>query len=207
MKRKVITTAAIAGILLLTLVAMPAGAEDTLEETVNTANASGGSGGSGGSGSGGSGGGGGSSADIVEIRGEPLDLATYHVPDATGKGVASWNAYNFAGFWYDLEEGNMSEELVLLDGSGLLHNGEIKENTLFYNTTVQYIEYEVSDERNLTVENGLDSSGCKNRWWGWDGVNSVVGGTHYGMLGWFAEEYVALNGQPDKLVKLVLEQG
>ncbi|RLG25235.1 molybdopterin molybdenumtransferase MoeA, partial [Methanosarcinales archaeon] len=52
MKRKVITTAAIAGILLLTLVAMPAGAEDTLEETVNTANASGGSGGSGGSGSG-----------------------------------------------------------------------------------------------------------------------------------------------------------
>ncbi|MHC1571836.1 MAG: S-layer protein domain-containing protein, partial [Methanosarcinales archaeon] len=122
MKRDVITTTAIAGILLLALAAIPA-----------------------------------SAVDKVEIRGEVFDEETNHVPNATGKGVVSWNAFNFAGFWYDLEEGNMSEELVIMNSSelDLTHNGEIPADTLYYNTTVQYIEYEVHEERNLIVENGL----------------------------------------------------
>ncbi|OYT62654.1 hypothetical protein B6U67_04310, partial [Methanosarcinales archaeon ex4484_138] len=165
MKRKVITTAAIAGILLLLLAVMPA-----------------------------------SAVDKVEIRGEVYDEETGHTPNATGNGSighVSWNAYNFAGFWYDLEEGNMSEELVILDNTTLTDaDREIPEDKLYYTSTVQYIEYEVSEEKNLTVENGLDLGGTKN------GVKgsyitgkptaTVNGGGYYGKIGWFAEEYVAL---------------
>ncbi|CAD7769138.1 S-layer protein [Candidatus Methanoperedenaceae archaeon GB37] len=177
MKRDVITTTAVAGILLLALAAIPA-----------------------------------SAVDKVEIRGEVYDEGV-NVPDADGDAstLVDWDANNFAAFWYDLDDGNMSETLAVLNTSDtrskVVHDGEIPEDTLFYNTTVQYIEYEVSEERNLTVENGLNANGEKNKEQGSDGVSTVTGGGYYGKLGWFAEEYVALNGQPDKLVKLVLEQG
>ncbi|CAD7771331.1 S-layer protein [Candidatus Methanoperedenaceae archaeon GB37] len=160
----------------------------------------------------GGGGGGSGSANRVEIRGEVYDEGV-NVPDADGDAntLVDWDANNFAAFWYDLDDGNMSETLIVLNTaetrSKVLHDGEIPEDTLYYNTTVQYIEYEVHDERGLIVEHGLDESGCKDCVTGSDGVSTVTGGGYYGKLGWFGEEYVALNGQPDKLVKLVLEQG
>ncbi|MHC1572677.1 MAG: S-layer protein domain-containing protein, partial [Methanosarcinales archaeon] len=160
----------------------------------------------------GGGGGGSGSANRVEIRGEVYDEGV-NVPDADGDAstLVDWDANNFAAFWYDLDDGNMSETLTVLNTSDtrskVLHDGEIPEDTLYYNTTVQYIEYEVHDERGLIVEHGLDESGCKDCVTGSDGVSTVTGGGYYGKLGWFAEEYVALNGQPVKLVKLVFEQG
>lgn len=147
------------------------------------------------------------SATAVEIRGEVYDNSTVrHVPDAigcanvTGGGLnatceMSWNAYNFAGFWYDLTKGLMSENMTITDLSA--DNRTIPEDGLWYTTTKQIVRYKVNEANaNLTVENALNSAG-----------NKVSAGSHYAKIGWQAEPYVALNGKAKKLVKLVIEQG
>jgi len=66
--------------------------------------------------------------DKVEIRGEVYDNLTNHKPNATGKGAASWNSYNFAGFFYDFDTGFSSETLTVESASGR----SIGENELVY---------------------------------------------------------------------------
>lgn len=147
------------------------------------------------------------SATMVEVRGEVYDNSTIrHVPDAigcanvTGGGVnatceMSWNAYNFAGFWYDLNKGLTSEMLSITDLSA--DSRTIPEDGLEYTTTKQIVQYKVNEANtNLTVESALNSKG-----------NKVSAGSHYAKIGWQAEPYVALNGKAKKLVKLVIEQG
>ncbi len=139
-------------------------------------------------------------ATSVEIRGEVLDNATSrHVPNATGcfpaTCEASWNAYNFAGFWYDLKNGLMSENMTIIDLS--TDNRTIQQKGLWYNTTKQLVQYKVNEANTiLTVEQALDTSG-----------NKVSAGGNYSKIGWQAEPYVALNGKAKKLVKLIIEQG
>ena len=65
---------------------------------------------------------------------------------------------------------------------------------------VEYVMYNVFREEKLIVEGGLCEDGTKNCMednWG------DAGGGYYAMV----DKKVALNGQPDKLVELILEQG
>jgi len=126
MKRNVITTAAIAGILLLSLAVIPA-----------------------------------SAVDKIAIRGEVVDCAAGHVPNATGDGTASWNAYNFAAFWYDLDDGLWSEVLYTTEPVSSVCNEVIGEGNLTYNTSEQIIEYKVNKSVGKGVEQGLDVSGTR----------------------------------------------
>jgi len=74
MNKKIITTTAIAGILLLLLAVLPASAAIQ--------------------------------ATSVEIRGTVYN-------DSVGERTTSWDANNFAGFWYDFNDGVNSENLTI----------------------------------------------------------------------------------------------
>ncbi|MCZ7380253.1 MAG: S-layer protein domain-containing protein, partial [Candidatus Methanoperedens sp.] len=139
----------------------------------------------------------------LDVRGEVYDnQSNFPVLGTSGTG---WDAFNFAGFWYDLKEGLQSESLNITaaNTTAILLNGNrnITKQMVFYNTTRQFVRYKVNDanQSNNFVEKGLDATGTKQ--------TSGVAGTHYAKLGWFAEPYVALNGKANKLAKLIIEQG
>jgi S-layer protein (TIGR01567 family) len=142
-------------------------------------------------------------ATSLEIRGEVYDgQATGHVP-YTGSSVG-WDAYNFAGFWYDLKDGKMSEKMTMTGtaSASLNYGGRtIEKDNLFYNSTMQIIQYKVNEANatNNFVDRGLLADGTK--------ASALQHAGYYGKLGWFGEPYVALNGKPNKLAKLIIEQG
>ncbi|RZB31036.1 MAG: hypothetical protein AEth_00990 [Candidatus Argoarchaeum ethanivorans] len=157
MNKKMITTTAIAGILLLLLAVLPASAAIQ--------------------------------ATSVEIRGTVYNESA---------PVFSWDANDFAGFWYDLKKNMKSETLEITDAGVIAGLGDrtIDEDELTYTAERKLKEYKVSSSGNGNVTDGLDSTGT-----------SVTDGTHYAVVGWQAEKYIALNGNAKKLVKQVLEQG
>ena len=148
-------------------------------------------------------------ATTVEIRGEVFDASPLHQPNATGcAGItcnASWNGNNFAGFWYDLKDGLMSENMTINDN---VSDRSILADKLLYNATIRPVEFKVASEKDRYVENGLGGSNnlTKDFDAGTDGLNNVTGGRFYAKIGWQAEEYVALNAKANKLAKLVYEQ-
>ncbi|CAD6492202.1 MAG: S-layer protein [Candidatus Argoarchaeum ethanivorans] len=77
----------------------------------------------------------------VEIRGDVYDNLTNHKPNATGKGIASWNSYNFAGFFYDFDTDFWSETLTVESASGR----SIDENDLVYESNPININFEHDD--------------------------------------------------------------
>jgi len=97
-------------------------------------------------------------ATSVEIRGEVYDASPLHAPNATGctnsTCNASWNANNFAGFWYDLKDGLMSENMTVVARSART----IDKDNLLYNATVQAVQFKVNSEKTLNVENGLNAA-------------------------------------------------
>ncbi len=126
-----------------------------------------------------------------------------------------WDAQNFQGFWYDLDDGLSSETLVIRKRG--LSNADrtipdrdtLPGGGLVYESTMQLKRFELNKhDASLFVERGLnctvfDASGkCQAA----AKVNRVTGGTHYGKLGWMAEEFVAVNGNAKKLAKLLIEQ-
>ncbi|HEY9245425.1 MAG TPA: S-layer protein domain-containing protein [Candidatus Methanoperedens sp.] len=147
------------------------------------------------------------SATSVEVRGEVFNSAPFHRPDGSGcfsasantsACQASWNAYNFAGFWYDLKNGLMSESMNITTFKTGSSNRTIDQKNLWYNTTKQIVQFKVSESiSNATVEQGYDANGVKQS----------TGAGYYYKIGWQAEPYVALNGKAKKLVKLLIEQG
>ncbi len=140
-------------------------------------------------------------ATWVDVRGEVYDgQASGHIPHTDT--FVGWDAYNSAGFWYDLKEGKMSEVMTITnDTSALLATGirTIAKDKLFYNSTMQIIQYKVNKATNNSVDCGLDAAGVKQA------PGSPAG--YYGKLGWFGQPYVALNGKPNKLAQLIIEQG
>ena len=163
--------------------------------------------GGGGSSSGGAGGGNSTFwATSLEIRGEVFDALLPHIPNATGcvgtSCVASWNAYDFAGFWYDLKDDLMSEDMTIVN----ISSRTIDKDKLLYNATVRAVQFKVYSEKNLNVENGLNAALVKDAVVATDGHVNVIGGGYYAKIGWQAEEYVALNGKASKLAKIVYEQ-
>ncbi|RZB31035.1 MAG: hypothetical protein AEth_00989 [Candidatus Argoarchaeum ethanivorans] len=158
MDKKIITTTAIAGILLLLLAVLPASAAIQ--------------------------------ANSVEIRGTVYN-------DAVGERTTYWDANNFAGFWYDLKNNLKSEELNITD-AGVIAGGDrtIDEGDLAYTTTRKLKKYKVNSMEGKFVTDGLDHTGVVTDY-----------GTHYAVVGWQAEKYIALKGDARKIVKQVLEQG
>ncbi len=107
-------------------------------------------------------------------------------------GPMTWNASNFPAF--------SNEVLTVLQPDLSSSQRTINLDELFYNTTMQVIQYKVNEANSSnSVDRGLDVNGVKQ------GSGSPAG--YYGKLRWFAQSYVALNGKPNKLARLIIEQG
>ena len=103
---------------------------------------------------------------IFEVRGQV----------ANGPGNFVWDASNFAGFFYDLND-DVSTETLSVEG---ISGNVIPEGGLTYNTTIKNVDYE------FFAPNAT-----------WD---------QYPVLGFFAEKYIPLNeNSADKLAKLVMD--
>ncbi len=104
MNKKIITTTAIAGILLLLLAVLPASAAIQ--------------------------------ATSVEIRGTLYN-------DSAGERTTSWNASNFAGFWYDFNDGMNNENLTIYLDS--VHDRDIGKDDLVYRSVPVSVNFEHND--------------------------------------------------------------
>jgi len=115
--------------------------------------------------------------ESIEVRGE------VYTNDSLASDVEI-TANEFAGFWYDLDEGLSSETLTIFsDKVSGDQNRSIAEDGLVYNSTIQQVEY-AADFAN-------DSVGEVNK---------------YPVIGFFAEKYVSVDDTtPDELVKLLLD--
>jgi len=146
-------------------------------------------------------------ADSDTLRFYPMvtrtEPGTYEVRgtvynDAAGERTTSWDASNFAGFWYDLKGNLKSETLNITPGfiGGTDRTIDDTPAGLNYTTTRQLKRYKVNAMEGKYVQDGLDCTGAV-----------VYQGTHYAVVGWQAEKYIALKGDAKKLVKQVLEHG
>jgi len=118
-----------------------------------------------------------------EIRGNVVNLNGAQPADY------AWNAYNFAGFWYDLNDNLMTEELRLVAGTlDATYDRTIDEDRLSYRTSPVYQEYELCTNEGLIVDS--DHPG---------------GDTGYWIEGWIGARYVAIDGKADKLSKPLVE--
>lgn len=107
-----------------------------------------------------------------EIRGTVIDNKT---------GMVSWNAQNFAGFYYDINK-NISSETMTVTLNGL-EGRTIDENNLKYTSEKVPAEYKIHEQLGLKVNKETD----------------------YQVLGWKGEKWVAVGGKATKLAKLGLE--
>ncbi len=105
----------------------------------------------------------------MEIRGSVVDNKT---------GVISWNAQNFAGFYYDINK-NISSETLSINLSGR----NIAEGDLKYVSVKVPAEYKAYEKEKLKVNKETD----------------------YQVLGWRGEKWIAIGGKANKLAKLGLE--
>lgn len=105
-----------------------------------------------------------------EIRGSVVDNQT---------GLVSWNAQNFAGFYYDIDKNISSETMtVTLTGSRTIAEGDLK-----YVSEKVPAEYKIHDLLGIKVNKQSD----------------------YQVLGWKGEKWVAVGGKANKLAQLGLE--
>ncbi|KAB3544645.1 MAG: hypothetical protein C5617_006940, partial [ANME-2 cluster archaeon] len=123
------------------------------------------------------------SAETLEVRGNVVSISASN-PELV------WNATNFAAFWYDLDDDLQSEVLTL--DAGVLNEAvddrTIDEDALTYTTHTIYQEYELHENEGLTV-----------------GSKHPDGDTGYWIEGFMAKKYVAIDGNADKLSKLLVE--
>lgn len=97
-----------------------------------------------------------------------------------GASPHNWTAQEFAGFYYDLDTGESFESLTIQSISGRT----IPSNALVYETKPISVNFSYSDDTNKPIYGTVKS---------------------YSLVGWQAEKWVALNGKPNKLVKLSIE--
>ncbi len=120
----------------------------------------------------------------VEIRGEVVNVTGTQDKDLV------WNAYNFAGFWYDLDDDLLTENLWIMAGTlnNLTNDRTIDEGALVYTTHTVFHEYELHENENLTVESDHPDGDCG-----------------YFIEGFMADEYVAIDNNANKLCRLLAE--
>jgi S-layer protein (TIGR01567 family) len=113
-----------------------------------------------------------------------------------------WDAQNFTGFWYAFGGGKSTETLKIDHDASSLKTGSriINEEKLLYNTVRSDQKYVVFSEKGKLVENGLEYNSTSKVF-----TRNTTGG-YYARLGWFGDVYVAVNGNANKLSKLVKDQ-
>jgi len=119
------------------------------------------------------------SAGTTAIRGEVVQLT------GVQSSAMTWDASNFAAFWYDQDDDQMGETLTIAASTltGPDTDRTIDTNCLTYQTSPVYQEYELYENRELTVD----------------------GDAGYYLEGWAGERYVAINGSADKICELLVE--
>jgi S-layer protein (TIGR01567 family) len=112
------------------------------------------------------------------IMTEITEPGTYEIRGqiASGTGAFRWDATNFAGFYYDLNDDVSTESLSVSD----LKQNVIPAGKLVYQTSVKTVDYKYS--------------------------NSIAGWYQYPVIGFFGEECIPIKpDRADKLAKLVLD--
>jgi S-layer protein (TIGR01567 family) len=119
------------------------------------------------------------SAGTTEIRGEVVQLT------GAQSSAITWDASNFAAFWYDQDDDQMGETLTIAASTltGPDTDRTIDEDCMAYQTSPVYQEYELYENKGLTV--GGDAG--------------------YYLEGWAGERYAAINGSADKICELLVE--
>ena len=112
----------------------------------------------------------------VEVRG--------NVYNQSENFTKSWNAQDFAGFYYDLKNDRQTENLSFL---AVPARSNLKD-TIQYETGKVGVDFKVKEKESLYVTN---VSG-----------NKV---DQYQVVGWMAEKWIALNNKTEKIAKLALE--
>ncbi|WP_135612706.1 S-layer protein domain-containing protein [Methanococcoides sp. AM1] len=123
------------------------------------------------------------SASSVEIRGSPLDTG-----DAS---EISWNATNWPAFYYSMNEAGCVAETLSYENTDSENpaigasptNNVMDKGELTYSTHPYIKKYMASIKTGVTTVN------------------------KYYMMPWFGQKYVAVDGDAQKITKLVLEQG
>lgn len=142
-------------------------------------------------------------ATSVEVRGEVAEPSTdpgYKAGMLASDVNATWNTYNFAGFYYDLKNDIGAENLQIapgvLGGSGRT----IALDSLTYTTFGQPKKLKVVSNGKATSSspNGLEKFGAGE-------MASAFG--KYNIVGWQAQPYVGIKNHSYKLSKLIIEQG
>ena len=137
--------------------------------------------------------------DEVEIRGTVVEVDGTGNLGVAGSGGAylpgyTWDPYNFAGFWYDLDDDVSSEMLRINSTLTGIDGRTIPTDQLIYVTTPQAQDYNYYQDTGEALGN---ISG-----------NPV---TNYAIEGWMAEERVAISTggstatNANKLAKLLVE--
>jgi S-layer protein (TIGR01567 family) len=114
---------------------------------------------------------------------EYTEPGTYEVRGEVKTASAIWTSSNFAGFYYDLDANVSSETLVVTES-----DRDIAVKGVVYTTTIQ----------NVTFEDGTYLAEYDI-----DGDTGLAG--EYDKIGFFAEEYVPIAGNPDILSKLIVD--
>ena len=112
-----------------------------------------------------------------EIRGTVQNLM------GPQSSAIAWNAYNFAGFWYDPDDDLMTETLTIADDTLSTFDRTIDVDCLTYQTCSVYQQYALYSNEGLTV----------------------AGDAGYYIEGWMGQRYVAINNRADKLCELLVE--
>ncbi len=119
----------------------------------------------------------------------------------TGK-TATWDAYNFAGFHYDLDDNLGKESLQVLQTNLAASQRTIDKDMIVYTTTAEAKRLKVVTARFNNDVSAAASAGLAKT-----GAGQALEGGNYYIAGWNSDRYVAINGMIDKLSKLVIEQG
>jgi len=143
-------------------------------------------------------------ADDVNLRFYPevtyIDQGTYDVRGSVadahaGNSGMNWNYQNFAGFFYDLKN-NVSTEHMYIDVANypaaditkLNTSRTIPEKALIYSTNPAQVQFKMNEQVGVTT-------------------GPAPGMKTYGVVGWQAEKWIAVNNVGNKIAPLVLEMG
>ncbi|MCK5109580.1 MAG: hypothetical protein KAR25_07805, partial [Methanosarcinales archaeon] len=151
-------------------------------------------------------------AETLEVRGtiEELDAAN---PTLAADRV--WDYSSFAGFWYDPDGGLATETLTITatddwDNPTLTYpfDRTLDEGTLVYQTQPVFHEYELHENEadpDRTTATAMENTYLGGRIGLCVQSDNAGGDCGYFIEGWMAEEYVAIDGNADKLCKLLVE--
>ncbi|MCX9084121.1 MAG: S-layer protein domain-containing protein [Candidatus Methanoperedens sp.] len=105
--------------------------------------------------------------------------------------IPAWDANNFAGFYYDLNNNRSTESLKFIQPLGAYAmTRSMGQNQLEYTTTKAWVQFKANEKEGVEIMN-----------------ISGTGVTNYQLVGWQAEKWIAINGKANKLAKLAFEMG